>query len=111
MRLRDALTLTLSQGERELCAFHFGFSLVIEENKDMEKALHIRTTVLPGGKIEIVSQELTEGESVDVVVSSASPTKRRSAVDILNEAPGGLAFKTAADVAAYLKEEKESWGS
>ena len=44
-----------------------------------------------------------------MVVSSPSPPERRSAVDILNEAPGGLAFKTAADVAAYLKEERESW--
>ena len=76
----------------------------------MQKALHIRTTVQPGGKVEIVSQELPVGEDVDVVVSSASSPERRSAVDILNEAPGGLVFKTAADVAAYLKEEKESWG-
>ena len=75
----------------------------------MQKALHIRTTVLPGGKVEIVSQELPVGEDVDVVVSSASPSERRSAVDILNEAPGDLMFKTAADVAVYLKEEKESW--
>ena len=44
-----------------------------------------------------------------MVVSPASPSGQRSAVDILNEAPGGLVFKTAADVAAYLKEEKESW--
>ena len=29
----------------------------IKENKDMEKALHIRTTVQPGGKIEIVDRE------------------------------------------------------
>ena len=76
----------------------------------MQKTLHVRTKVLPGGKIEIMDQELTVGESVDVVVSPASPTARRSVVDILNEAPGGLVFKTAADVAAYLKEEKESWG-
>jgi len=75
----------------------------------MQKALHIRTTVQPGGKIEIVDQGLLVGESVDVVVSPASSIARRSAVDILNEAPGGLVFKTAADVAAYLKEEKESW--
>lgn len=76
----------------------------------MEKALHIRTTVQSGGRIEIVDQDLTVGEAVDVVVSPASPTARRSVVDILNEAPGGLVFKTAADVAAYLKEEKEAWG-
>ena len=76
----------------------------------MQKALHIRTTVLPGGKLEIVDQNLPVGEDVDVVVSPTSSTARRSAVDILDEAPGGLVFKTAADVAAYLKEEKESWG-
>ena len=76
----------------------------------MQKALHVRTTVLPGGKIEIVDQELPVGESVDVVVSQPPVTERRSAIDILAEAPGGLVFKTAADVAAYLKEEKESWG-
>lgn len=76
----------------------------------MQKALHIRTTVQPGGKVEIVSEELPVGEDVNVVVSSASPSGQRSVVDILNEAPGGLVFKTAEDVAAYLKEEKESWG-
>ena len=43
-----------------------------------------------------------------MVASSPSPPERRSAIDILNEAPGGLAFKTAAVVAAYLKEERES---
>ena len=75
----------------------------------MQKALHIRTTVQPGGKIEIVDRELTEGESVDVVVSPASAVERRSVVDILDEAPGHLVFKTAADVAAYLTEEKEAW--
>ena len=76
----------------------------------MQKAFHIRTTVLPGGKIEIVDQGFPVGESVDVVVSQLPVSERRSAVDILAEAPGGLVFKTAADVAAYLKEEKESWG-
>ena len=76
----------------------------------MQRALHIRTTVLPGGKIEIVDQGLPVGESVDVVVSQSPASERRSVVDILDEAPGHLAFKTAADVAAYLSEEKEAWG-
>ncbi len=76
----------------------------------MEKALHIRTTVQPGGKVEIASPELEAGQTVDVVVTRSSSTERRSVVDILAEAPGGLVFKTAADVAAYLNEEKEAWG-
>ena len=77
----------------------------------MQRALHIRTTVQPGGKIEIVDLEPPVGESVDVVVSQSSASERRSAVDILNEAPGHLVFKTATEVKAYLVEEKEAWGS
>ena len=57
-----------------------------------------------------VDQGLPVGESVDVVVSQSPVSEWRSVVDILDEAPGGLVIKTAADVAAYLKEEKESWG-
>ncbi len=76
----------------------------------MQEVLHVRTTVLPGGKIEIVDQELPVGESVDVVVSQSPVSERRSVVDILAEAPGHLVFKTAEDVAVYLAEEKEAWG-
>ena len=75
----------------------------------MQKALHLKTTVLPGGKIEIVDQSLPVGESVDVVVSSSADSAGRSAVDILAEAPGHLVFKTAEEVALYLKEERDSW--
>ena len=75
----------------------------------MQKALRIRTTVLPGGRVEFSSPELEAGQTVDVVVTRSSSTERRSAVDILAEAPGHRLFKTAADVAAYLKEEKEAW--
>ena len=41
---------------------------MIKEDEDMQKALHIRTTVLPGGKVEIASPELEAGQTVDVVV-------------------------------------------
>ena len=75
----------------------------------MQKALHIRTTVLPGGKVEIASPELEAGQTVDVVVSQSSASVGRSAIDILAEAPGHRLFKTAEDVASYLKDERESW--
>ena len=75
----------------------------------MQKALHIRATVQHGGRVEFASPELEAGQTVDVMVSPVASEARRSAVDILNEAPGGLVFKSAADVAAYLKEEKEAW--
>ncbi len=76
----------------------------------MQEALHIRTTVQPGGKIEIVDEGLPVGESVDVVVSQSPTSERRSVVDILDEAPGHLVFTSAAEVKAYLAEEKEAWG-
>lgn len=75
----------------------------------MQLALHLKATVLPGGKIEIVDQSLPVGESVDVVVSLPPVSAGRSAVDILAEAPGHLLFETAEEVASYLKEERESW--
>ena len=75
----------------------------------MQRRLHLKTTVLPGGRIEIVDQSLPVGESVDVVVSQPLDSAGRSALDILAEAPGHLLFKTAEDVALYLKEERDSW--
>ena len=75
----------------------------------MRKALQLKTTVLPGGKIEIVNQSLPVGESVDVVVTQSPESAGRSALDILAEAPGHLLFKSAEEVASYLKEERDSW--
>jgi hypothetical protein len=83
----------------------------ITEERTMRTALHLKTTVLSGGKIEIVDQELPAGELVDVIVLlAASPASvRRSAMDILAEAPGHRLFKTATDVEAYLQHEREAW--
>ena len=75
----------------------------------MQEVLHLKTTVLPGGKIEIVDQKLPVGKSVDVVVRHSTGSLRRSAVDILDEAPGQRLFKTAEDVKSYLNDERASW--
>ena len=77
----------------------------------MQKVLHLKTTVMPGGKIEIVDRELPVGESVDVVVSHSPEPARRSAVDILDEAPGHLLFESAEEVDSYLREERASWNN
>ena len=75
----------------------------------MQKALHIRTTVQPGGKIEIVDKELMEGENVDVVISPTPTPTGRSIMEILNSGPERRLFQTAEEVRAYLAEEKASW--
>ncbi len=79
----------------------------------MVRELHIRATVQPGGKIEIESAELTEGEDVDVTISASSEArvseKKRSAWEIISQAPGGLMFKSAEEVDEYIREERASW--
>ena len=82
---------------------------VIKEDEYMQKALHIRTTVQPGCKVEVASPELEAGQTVDVVVTRSSSTERRSVVDILAEAPGHRLFKTTKEVDDYIKEERASW--
>lgn len=75
----------------------------------MQKTLHIRTTVLPGGKIEIVDRELPVGETVEVVISAVPTQSTRSAWQIISEGTGQRLFETAKEVDDYLAEEKASW--
>ena len=76
----------------------------------MQKALHLRTPVQPGGRVEIVSPELEAGQTVDVVVLHESSVKgRRPIMEILNSGPERRLFQTAEEVKAYLAQEKASW--
>ena len=75
----------------------------------MQKALHLRAMVQPGGKVEFVSPELEAGQTVDVVVLHETSVKSRPIMEILNSGPGRRLFQTAEEVRAYLAEEKESW--
>ncbi len=78
----------------------------------MQAALHLKTTVLPGGRIEIADRQLPAGESVEVIVllpPATAESAGRSALDILAEAPGQRLFKTVADVDAHLRLEREAW--
>ena len=56
-----------------------------------------------------MDQNLAEGETVDVFVTKAPSTTKRSAIDILSEAPGHRIFKTEDTVNAYLEAEGKSW--
>ena len=75
----------------------------------MQKALHVRTLVQPGGRVEFASPELEAGQTVDVVVLHESSQKGRSIMEILKSGPERRLFQTAEDVKAYLVEEKASW--
>ena len=74
----------------------------------MQKVLHKKATVQPGGKIEIVDRDLQAGEQVDVVISPAQEPSPRSAWQIISEGPGKRFFKSAQEVDEYLAEERAS---
>ena len=75
----------------------------------MQNALHVKTTVLPGGKVEIVSPELEAGQTVDVIISPSPAPSARSAWQIISAEPGQRLFKTAKEVDDYIAEERASW--
>lgn len=70
----------------------------------------IETTVLPGGRIEISSPDLKPGRKVTIwIMPEVEQAERRSPTEILADYPGGQLFKTAEEVEAYLREERDSW--
>ena len=76
----------------------------------MRHALHKETTVKPGGRVEVTDPELQDGVTVDVFVLPRDRVqKRRSALEILGEAPGHRLFKTAEEADEYLREERAAW--
>jgi hypothetical protein len=78
---------------------------------DMQMALRVKTRVLAGGRIEVDTPELEPGAAVELIILLPEGTagERRSAVDILAEVSGQRAFKTAAEVDAYVREERDAW--
>lgn len=75
----------------------------------MQKTLRLRTTVLPGGRVEFASPDLMVGQTVEVVVLHESADVGRSVMEILNSGPEKRLFKSAEEVREYLAAEKASW--
>jgi hypothetical protein len=75
----------------------------------MEGTRKLRTTVQPGGRIEVSAPDLPVGQTVDVVVSIPPRAARRSVAEILARAPGHRLFTTPDEVDAYIRTERESW--
>ena len=65
--------------------------------------------MLPGGKVAFASPELEPGQTVDVVILHESGREGRPVMEILKGGPERRLFQTAAEVRAYLAEEKASW--
>jgi len=77
----------------------------------MSSAIHIKTKVLPGKKVQVFSGSLIEGQPVDVfVVMPVSPhQKRKSVLQLLESTSAPNVFSTSEEVEAYIREERDSW--
>lgn len=80
------------------------------EDTAMESAMHIRTKVLPGQKIEVTSSSLVEGEQVEVIiVFPAAHGHRRSVMDIVETTVPPQVLSSPEQADQYLEGERNSW--
>jgi hypothetical protein len=77
----------------------------------VQPALHLKTTVLPGNKIEITAAELKVGETVEVflVLPDRPGSVGPSALDVIKSLDGHRLFKSPEELDRHLQEERGSW--
>jgi hypothetical protein len=78
----------------------------------MATPVRIETVVGEDGVIEIRAPELVPGQCVTVTIEAASEatqTEKQHIIDIVAGLPGHRQFKTAEEVDAYIREERDSW--
>lgn len=85
----------------------------------MQSALKLRTTILPGHRIEVTAPELPESGEVELIVvlpekSASTPSQPpqvfASALDYLNSLPPiQRTPEEWAEVERQIQEEKNSW--
>lgn len=77
----------------------------------MTTEVRTQTIVQPGGLVEVRSDELPEGATVNVIVLIETPksedTRQRKLLDFIGAAKGS--FSSVAEVDAYIREERDLW--
>jgi hypothetical protein len=75
-----------------------------------QTAIRLRTTILPGHRVEVSSPELPEGRTATVLILlDEPPSDKRPLREVLGDYQGGGLFRTAEEVENYLRAERESW--
>ena len=77
----------------------------------MATEIRVKTTVLPGGRIEISTPELIAGQHATVVVTieDNGQVGQHHVIDILAALSGHQLFQNAEEVDTYMHEERDSW--
>ncbi|HEY9848277.1 MAG TPA: hypothetical protein V6D28_02370 [Leptolyngbyaceae cyanobacterium] len=77
----------------------------------MQQALHIKTKILPGNKIEIQIPEAAVGDEVDVfvILPEKTASQRDSVLETIEEIRSKRLFKSSEDIDKKLQEERDSW--
>ena len=78
----------------------------------MGTVIHTRAVVGANGSIEIHAPKLTAGQEVEITIevqTTEPEEQKRRAIEYLAEMPGHLQFRTAEEVDAYIREERDSW--
>ncbi|MBE9061212.1 hypothetical protein [cf. Phormidesmis sp. LEGE 11477] len=78
----------------------------------MIQTIKAKATVQPGGLVEVHSDELPEGATVEVIVlveaASEEPKKPlKNLSDFIGAAKGS--FSSVAEIDAYIRQERDSW--
>lgn len=72
-------------------------------------------TVKPGGLVEVRSDDLTEGTTVEVIVrikvSESQETKPKGLALLLSATEGKGHFSSIADVDEFIRQERDEWDS
>jgi hypothetical protein len=79
----------------------------------MSTSQHFTAQVLPGGRIEISTEGLVEGQTVDIVVvpRPASDTTQLKSLQELFDSfpPGPRGVATWEELDAHIQEERNAW--
>lgn len=77
----------------------------------MVQAIHETVRVQKGGKLELQSDRLTEGQEVDVIVLPriASPGEVPPVKSIFELKGAGKSFGSAEEVDRFIREERDKW--
>ncbi len=80
----------------------------------MSISIHRESVVGPDGKIEVSVPELRPGQRVSITIVSEQAAAGASEggvhiIDLIKDLPGHRLFKSAEEVAEYLRQERESW--